>query len=178
MCTDLLETHTAQHGVLRMPRAVLLGEGQRHGLAPAARDFGTSALICTDDRLAASEEMREIVAALAAEGMEITVYGDTQPELPSDAITDCVESLGATRIDVVIGIGGGSCMDMAKVVAVLLTHGGEPSDYYGEFAVPGPVTPVIAVPTTAGTGSEVTAVAVVSDTERGMKLGISSPHIV
>src|SRR5699024_10414172 len=64
------------------------------------------------------------------------------------------------------------------VVAVLLTHGGEPSDYYGEFAVPGPVTPVIAVPTTAGTGSEVTAVAVVSDTERGMKLGISSPHIV
>jgi len=69
-------------------------------------------------------------------------------------------------------------MDMAKVVSVLLTHGGQPSDYYGEFAVPGPVKPVIALPTTAGTGSEATAIAVVSDPGLGMKMGISSPHII
>src|SRR3546814_10316914 len=67
---------------------------------------------------------------------------------------------------------------MAKVVAVLLTHGGDIRSYYGEFAVPGPVMPLIAMPTTAGTGSEVTPVAVVSDDERGVKVGIASPHLI
>jgi alcohol dehydrogenase class IV len=79
---------------------------------------------------------------------------------------------------VIIGMGGGSCMDMAKAVAVLVTHGGEPSTYYGEYKVPGPVTPLIAVPTTSGTGSEVTPVAVISDTARGTKIGIASPHLI
>jgi len=69
-------------------------------------------------------------------------------------------------------------MDMAKVVAVLLTHGGDVRAYYGEFAVPGPVIPLIAVPTTSGTGSEVTPVAVVADEERGAKVGIASPHLI
>lgn len=78
----------------------------------------------------------------------------------------------------VIGIGGGSCLDMAKCVAVLLTHGGRPQDCYGEYNVPRPVIPIIAVPTTAGTGSEVTPVAVLSDAERSLKVGVSSPFII
>jgi alcohol dehydrogenase len=90
----------------------------------------------------------------------------------------CVAAARSSQVDVVIGLGGGSCIDMAKVVAVLLTFGGKPSDYYGEFGVPGAVLPVIAVPTTAGTGSEATAIAVVTDPDLGMKMGISSPHIV
>jgi alcohol dehydrogenase class IV len=69
-------------------------------------------------------------------------------------------------------------MDMAKCVALLLKHGGSLRDYYGENKIPGPVHPVIAVPTTAGTGSEVTPVAVVADTERGTKVGISSPYLI
>ena len=77
-----------------------------------------------------------------------------------------------------VGMGGGSCLDLAKAVAVLLTHGGEASDYYGELRVPGPVMPVVALPTTAGTGSEVTPVAVLTDPERVSKVGISSPHLI
>ena len=61
--------------------------------------------------------------------------------------------LGFAGSDVVIGIGGGSSLDLAKVVAVLLTHGGSVRDYYGEFAVPGPVIPLVAVPTTAGSSA-------------------------
>jgi alcohol dehydrogenase len=61
---------------------------------------------------------------------------------------------------------------------VLLAHGGAPQDYYGEFKVPGPVLPVIAVPTTAGTGSEVTPVAVVADPEKTLKVGIASPELI
>ncbi len=78
----------------------------------------------------------------------------------------------------VIGLGGGSCLDMAKCTALLLSHGGRLQDYYGEFKVPGPTLPVIAVPTTAGTGSEVTPVAVISDPERTLKVGISSPYLI
>jgi alcohol dehydrogenase len=69
-------------------------------------------------------------------------------------------------------------MDLAKATAVMLTHGGNIRDYYGEFKVPGPVLPLISVPTTAGTGSEVTPVAVLGDPERIMKVGIASPHII
>src|SRR3712207_7586306 len=75
-------------------------------------------------------------------------------------------------------MGGGSCLGLAKAVAVLLTHGGVPSDYYGEFRVPGPVLPLVALPTTAGTGSEVTPVAVLSDPQRVSKVGISSPYLI
>lgn len=78
----------------------------------------------------------------------------------------------------VIGIGGGSCLDMAKCAALLISHGGLLQDYYGEFKVPGPTLPLIAVPTTAGTGSEVTPVAVISDPDRTLKVGISSPHLI
>jgi alcohol dehydrogenase len=63
-------------------------------------------------------------------------------------------------------------------VALLLAHGGHPRDYYGEFKVPAPVVPIVAVPTTAGTGSEVTPVAVLGDPDRVMKVGISSPYLI
>src|ERR1700744_6805115 len=63
-------------------------------------------------------------------------------------------------------------------MALLLAHGGKASDYYGEFRFPGPLLPLIAMPTTSGTGSEVTPVAVLGDTERHTKVGISSPYLI
>lgn len=177
-CTHLAESPDVPSGVLRLPRTVLVGSDHRRAVADVARELGTSALIITDARLAASAELKQLTADLQNAGMDVQLFGETEAELPVPGIMACVERMGQTRVDVVIGVGGGSCMDMAKVVSVLLTHGGAPEDYYGEFKVPGPVVPVIAVPTTAGTGSEVTAVAVVSDPSLGMKMGISSPHII
>ncbi|WP_255405439.1 MULTISPECIES: iron-containing alcohol dehydrogenase [Sinomonas] len=165
-------------GVLRLPRTVVVGAGQRFAVASLAAGLGQRVLICTDPRLAASEDLRSLVESLESAGLAVRVFGETQAELPVPGIVACVDGLRGEDIDVVVGFGGGSCMDMAKVVSILLTHGGRPSDYYGEFAVPGPTLPVIALPTTAGTGSEATAIAVVSDPELGMKMGISSPHII
>lgn len=119
-----------------------------------------------------------MVTDLQAHGLEVRVFDRTIPDLPIGSINACVEEMRGFAPDLVVGIGGGSSMDMAKVVAVLLTHGGDIRSYYGEFAVPGPVMPLIAMPTTAGTGSEVTPVAVVSDDERGVKVGIASPHLI
>jgi alcohol dehydrogenase len=177
-CAHAAGIRPATFGVLRLPRSIVVGAQQRFAVANIAAEFGTNVLVCTDPRLAVSEELQALVRSLEDRNLTVRVYGDTQAELPTPGILACVEELKGQEIDVIIGFGGGSCMDMAKVVSVLLTHGGKPSDYYGEFAVPGPTKPVIALPTTAGTGSEATAIAVVSDPDLGMKMGISSPHII
>jgi len=163
---------------LRLPREILFGKGQRHALPMVAGKLGRRALICTDERLAGTEAFAEMLAGLQAAGLEVLVYARVLPDVPRDSVAACVDEVRSFQPDMVIGIGGGSCLDMAKCVSLLLSHGGALQDYYGEFKVPGPVLPVIAVPTTAGTGSEVTPVAVVSDPERTLKIGASSPYLI
>jgi len=165
-------------GAMRLPRSVLFGSGQREAIGAIAAQMGSRILICTDARLGADAQFKAIVADLTRRGLQTFVYDQTRADLPIESILDCVSKAKTFAAQAVIGIGGGSCMDMAKAVAVLLTHGGEVANYYGEYKVPGPVLPLMAVPTTSGTGSEVTPVAVVADTERGMKIGIASPHLI
>lgn len=163
---------------LRTPRNLVFGAGQRHALAGYAAALGRRALIVTDERLGADSEFRSLVDGLKAAGLQTRIFDGTIAELPVECIAKAVESGRAADADLVIGIGGGSCLDAAKVAALLLAHGGRVSDYYGEFKVPGPVLPLISMPTTSGTGSEVTPVAVVTDPDRAVKVGIASPHII
>lgn len=163
---------------LRLPREILFGTGQRHALPAVATKLGSRALICTDGRFAATATFPEMIAALKAASIEVMVYDRVLPDVPRDTVAVCVDEARAFAPDMVIGIGGGSCLDMAKCAALLLSHGGTLQDYYGEFKVPGPTLPIIAVPTTAGTGSEVTPVAVISDADRTLKVGISSPYLI
>jgi alcohol dehydrogenase class IV len=165
-------------GAMRLPRSVLFGSGQRLAISAVAEQFGKRVLLCTDPRLGSDADFKAIVAELTRRGLTTLIYDQTRADLPIESIADCVSKSSSFAPQVIIGIGGGSCMDMAKAVAVLLTHGGELSSYYGEYKVPGPVIPVIAVPTTSGTGSEVTPVSVVADTAKGMKIGIATPHII
>jgi alcohol dehydrogenase len=163
---------------VRLPREILFGKGQRKALPAIAARHGSRAFLCTDERLSRTPEFVEILAGLKAASIETLVYDKTLPDVPRDSVTTCIAGAKAFRPDMVIGIGGGSCLDMAKCAALLLSHGGRLQDYYGEFKVPGPTLPLIAVPTTAGTGSEVTPVAVISDPDRTLKVGISSPHLI
>lgn len=165
-------------GVLRLPRKILFGPGQRRAVGQVAAEFGSRVLVCTDARLGASEELEQMRQDLAEAGLAVHVFAETEAEVPVAGIAACVETVRGLEIDAVIGFGGGSCLDMAKAVAVVLAHGGRPQDYYGEGRVPGPIIPVIAVPTTAGTGSEATPVAVLADPELALKVGISSAHLV
>jgi alcohol dehydrogenase class IV len=166
------------YGVLRGPRAIVFGRGQRAGIAAAVAGLGARALVCTDARMAAQPEFAELVEQLRAAGVDALVHDRVEPELPAEGVSACAAELRAYAPDVIVGVGGGSCLDHAKLVALLLTHGGALADYYGELRVPGPVLPVVAVPTTAGTGSEVTPVAVLTDRARTLKVGISSPHLI
>ncbi len=163
---------------LRAPRELLFGAGQRHALAGVATPLGRRALIVTDARLAADTDLRAMVSQLEASDIVVTVDSSTLPDVPVESVVSSAENARDFQPDLIIGIGGGSCLDMAKCLALLLAHGGRPQDYYGEHIVPGPVLPLIAIPTTAGTGSEVTPVAVLSDAERSLKVGISSPYLI
>lgn len=163
---------------LRAPRELLFGAGQRHALGSIAARIGRRALIVTDTRLAADADLLSLVRQLDEAGLAVMVDSSTLPDVPVDSAMSSSVGARSFEPDLVIGVGGGSCLDMAKCIALLLTHGGQPQDYYGEHTVPGPVIPLIAIPTTAGTGSEVTPVAVLSDAERSLKVGISSPHLI
>ncbi|MDY0881488.1 iron-containing alcohol dehydrogenase [Dongia soli] len=173
-----LSTAGPLFGLLRLPRTILFGIGQRNALGSVAAGLGRRALICTDSRFSADPAFAHLLRSLEQAGVEALVYDQVQPDIPRDTVLECCDVAKLLRPDQVIGIGGGSCLDMAKCAALILAHGGRVEDYYGEFKVPGPTLPVIAMPTTAGTGSEVTPVAVLSDPDRVMKIGISSPHLV
>jgi alcohol dehydrogenase len=165
-------------GLLRAPRTTIFGPGQRAVLGAQVARLGRVALLCTDERLSTTPEFQQMTDDLRDHGVRLHVWTDTEPELPTRGILACHEAVAGQGVDVVVGIGGGSCLDMAKAVALLLRHGGPLQTYYGEEAVPGPVLPIVAVPTTGGTGSEASPVCVLNDDRRELKTGISSTHLI
>jgi alcohol dehydrogenase len=165
-------------GVIRSPASIVFGSGQRRILPKAAARFGTRFFICSDERIGTDPHLQEIIASLVDAGLRVAIYDRTAPELPRSCVSEATEAARAFGPDAVIGLGGGSCLDLAKLVSLSLTHEGDLSEFYGELKVPGPTLPVIAVPTTAGTGSEVTPIAVIADPQRALKVGISSPYLI
>src|SRR5205085_8786790 len=104
-------------------------------------------------------------------------FSGGEPEPSMRAAEACIELARPFRPDALLGLGGGSNMDLAKIAATVLAHGGGPRDYVGDDKIPGPVHPLLCVPTTAGTGSEVSAAAVLTDTDSKMKVGILSNYL-
>ncbi|RCK68953.1 iron-containing alcohol dehydrogenase [Desertihabitans brevis] len=164
--------------VLRSPAEIVFGPGQRRSLGRVVASLGGRALVLADPFVAASDHGAEMQDCLRAAGVQVELYSEVVPELPLASVDEAVSRADVARADVVVAIGGGSCIDLAKVVAAVLAHGVSASELYGEFVVPGPTLPVVAVPTTAGTGSEVTPVAVLTDPSLTSKVGISSPHLI
>jgi alcohol dehydrogenase class IV len=164
-------------GLLRQPSTVLFGPGQRAQLPNLVRDVGSRALVCTDERMAASAEYAQIIESMQDSGITVRTFSRVEPDLPRENLLALLDEVGEHDLEVVVGIGGGSCLDFAKVASVLLVRGGDPRDLYGENLVEGPGLPLITVPTTGGTGAEVTCIGVVFDAERGMKIGVASAHL-
>src|ERR1700674_226111 len=157
---------------------IFFGWGAATVLRDVAREFGPRVLVCTDKNMVKAGVCGTVLAQLAEGKAEVKVFDEGQPEVDRQTIERAAVVAQAYAPDVVIGLGGGSNLDLSKAVALLLKHPGPISTYYGENNVPGPITPVVAVPTTAGTGSEVSPVAVVADPERAIKVGIASRTLI
>ena len=133
--------------------------------------------VITDAVLAKAGLVDRIRCALAAAHVDVAVFEGGVPEPPLSLAETCVVAARQFQADAVLGLGGGSNMDLAKITATVLTHGGSAGDYIGDDQIPGPILPLICVPTTAGTGSEVSGASVLTDTEKKMKVGILSNHL-
>ena len=165
-------------GLLRAPREVLFGAGAADATGELARRLADRVLVVTDPTLAASEAAGRVLASLRSQGLEVEIFDGAVPELPMDTVLEAIREALRSAPQCVVGLGGGSSIDLAKLVALGVAHGDDLRSFYGEEQVPGPIAPVIAIPTTAGTGSEVTPVAVLTDPEAMLKVGISSRHLI
>jgi alcohol dehydrogenase class IV len=133
--------------------------------------------LVTDSLLLEAGLVERVHGPLSEAGVTIHVFTGGEPEPSLRAAHAAIAAGRDFHPDAVLGLGGGSNMDLAKIVSVVLTHGGTPSVYVGDQKVPGPVLPLLCVPTTSGTGSEVSAASVLTDTENNIKVGVLSNHL-
>jgi alcohol dehydrogenase class IV len=158
---------------------IVFGQGSINQLNEILQDFQAKRVfVITDPGIKKAGILDNVLSVLEKEDFQVEVFAEAQAEPSIEMVLECFEFARSKQdTDIIIGLGGGSSIDLAKVTALLMAHGGNPRDYFGEHKVPGPIAPLIAIPTTAGTGSEVTSVAVVTDTENQLKVGISDNHL-
>jgi alcohol dehydrogenase len=133
--------------------------------------------IVTDPRLEAAGLVERVLQPLRAAKIAADVFTGGEPEPAVETAVAAAEVARAFGPDCLLGLGGGSNMDLAKIVALLVTHGGEPSRYFSFDNVPGPVLPLVCLPTTAGTGSEVSHAAVLTDKANQIKVSTLSQFL-
>ncbi len=157
---------------------LLFGRHATQQLGDIANRLGIRRVLAVTDHILAKAGLVEPVhVPLSEAGVVVELFLGGEPE-PSLRAADAAIARGREfRPDAVLGLGGGSNMDLAKITAVVLTHGGKPLDYAGDEKIPSPVMPLLCLPTTAGTGSEVSAAAVLTDTEQQIKVGILSNYL-
>jgi alcohol dehydrogenase len=150
---------------------VVFGEGSVDRVGELAREIGGKhALLVTDKGIAAAGHPERAAGFLEAAGLAVTVFDEVR-ENPSTVDVDrCVECARKAGIDLIIGLGGGSSMDTAKGANFILTNGGRIQDYWGVGKATKPMLPLIAIPTTAGTGSECQSFALISDEQTHQKM--------
>jgi len=134
-------------------------------------------LIVTDQGIVSAGLLEEIEQALAGDNLSIDTYADVVADPAESIVLNALEQAKQHRADGIIGFGGGSSMDTAKVIALLACSGESLDEIYGVDQAKGPRLPLVLIPTTAGTGSEVTAVAIITTGET-TKSGVVSPLLL
>jgi len=146
--------------------------------AEAKKLHGHKVLIITDPGVAESGSVEKVERPLIDAGLEVGVYAKAVPEPPMSSVAEAVAFAEKGGYDCIIGFGGGSAIDVAKIIAVLVNSGHSVEDYVGIDQVPKRGLPLIAVPTTAGTGSEVTAIAIFANEKLNVKQGVVSGYLI
>jgi len=158
--------------------ALIMGCGARERLGEEAGRLGKRLWVVTDERYAKQEAFGECVEALRGAGLAVGVYTGVEPDPPIRAVEESAAGAREFGVEAVVGIGGGSSLDVAKCTAVVVRHGCEIASCFGTDKVPGRGLGTVLVPTTAGSGSEVTPIAILSDEEAGLKRGIVSDALI
>ncbi|MFZ4624597.1 MAG: iron-containing alcohol dehydrogenase [Rhodoferax sp.] len=166
--------------LLPIPRpTMMVGPGSSARLGQAINDFGHSkVLVVTDPVVSKLGLMAPLLQALKAGGTDFVVFDQITPDAPIAQIEKGVAVFKAQRCDAIVAFGGGSAIDAAKTIGLAAANQKHPAQLVGYFKGRRAPVPIYAVPTTAGTGSEVTVAAVISDPESNRKLVIADTRIV
>lgn len=162
-----------------IPQNIVVGKGSLTKLPELAKKLGKSkALIISGPHLSKIGLVAQCMKALEEAGILSEAFTQTEGNPSTETVEKATKVYQESGADFIVAFGGGSPLDVAKAVAVLATYGGDITSYEGGSKVPGEVVPMIAIPTTAGTGSEVTAFSVITDHSRHYKLTVASPYLL
>lgn len=155
---------------------IVFGNGSLLRLGALTRELGgTRVLLVTDKGIAAAGHAETASASLRNVGMQVALFDAVRQNPTTLDVARCLEIAQSERVDLIVGLGGGSSIDTAKGCNFLLTNGGEMRDYWGVGKAAKPMLPLIAIPTTAGTGSECQSAALIADEATHQKMACLDP---
>lgn len=163
----------------RMPKSVLYGRNSLEKLGEQSKKLGKRAFIVTDTIMEKLGYVEKCIQQLNKKSITVSTYNKVDAEPTNIHVLEALSLCKEEKCDFIIGIGGGSCIDAAKAVAVLYTNGGEVEDYVQkDIEIDNNPLPLIAIPTTSGTGSEVTSVAVITNKKTDVKMMMKHPSFI
>lgn len=162
----------------KAPSVIVSGPGAAKEVGSFARGLGKKALIVTDTFLEKIGLLNEVKNSLETSGIFFVVYDKVVTEPIMDFTEEGLKVFKEAQAEFLIAVGGGSPIDAAKGISALASNPGKMSDFAGANKIPRPGVPLIAIPTTAGTGSEVSPFTIIIDTTRDVKMLIASPNIM
>lgn len=162
-----------------VPQNIIVGRGSMAKLPEVAKKMGGEhAFIISGPHLKKMGLVEKAAESLRAEGILVDDFTDIEGNPSVTTVEAATEAFQASGADFIVAFGGGSPMDVAKAVGVVAKYGGSITEYEGAHKVPGKIIPLVALPTTAGTGSEVTAFSVITDHSRDYKLTVFSYELL
>ena len=162
-----------------VPQNIIVGRGSMAKLPEVAKKMvGKHAFIISGPHLKKMGLVEKAAESLRAEGILVDDFTDIEGNPSVTTVEAATEAFQASGADFIVAFGGGSPMDVAKAVGVVAKYGGSITEYEGAHKVPGKIIPLVALPTTAGTGSEVTAFSVITDHSRDYKLTVFSYELL
>ncbi|MBF6621343.1 MAG: iron-containing alcohol dehydrogenase [Patulibacter sp.] len=164
---------------LMLPPTIVVGAGASAQVGEHARRLGgRRALLVVDPFFVANGLAATVEGHLTTAGLAVTVFADVEPDPTDVSVRAGVAAMAAAEADLVVAVGGGSAIDAAKMIAVLHVNGEPLDQYQGYHRIPRAGAPLIAIPTTAGTGSEATQVTVITNTVAQTKMMIFDRHLI
>jgi alcohol dehydrogenase class IV len=163
--------------LFRIPTRIMFGRGVAMKVAEPLQQIGAKrVLVVTDPGVIKAGLVEPVLERLRAAGIAYEIYDGVVPDPTVQDVDRAHRRAQEMKADALVAVGGGSSIDTAKMAATLMTNGGTVLDYVGIDKVPKPAAPVVAIPTTAGTGAEITINSVIADPEQHKKLVIISPN--
>jgi alcohol dehydrogenase len=154
---------------------VIYGPGSSRKVGKYAKQFGSRALVVTDLGVSSAGHPRKVMESLESAGIRTFLFEESMENPTDSSVQECAQKAGKLEIDLIIGVGGGSSLDTAKGANFILTNDGSMKDYWGVSKATKPLLPMIAIPTTAGTGSECQSYALISDDQTHRKMACGDP---